>query len=288
MGYRALDMYCAVACAMLLSVGCGNADPPAGMGRTPLPNAGTAAPPLAGITTAGTGGFGAGSGAAGTVAGTGFAGTAAGTAAAAGTGAGTSAGSGGMPPMDAGTMEKPPIVLCDPETDAGVVAEDDAGTDSASGEPGDCVVAGEVRLQYRAGDTNPLDNQIKPQFNILNDSSDAIPLTELTIRYWFNQAGGTPLAFFCDYAQIGQTLVMGSFEAVERDGADRVLEITFSGGSVGAGQQTGEIQARFSHEDWADMDEQDDYSFDPTKTAFEDWHKVTLYRRGTLIWGQEP
>jgi cellulose 1,4-beta-cellobiosidase len=52
--------------------------------------------------------------------------------------------------------------------------------------------------------------------------------------------------------------------------------------------QTGEIQTRINKSDWAVYDETNDWSFDGTKSSFTPWDRVTLYRGGTLIWGQEP
>jgi cellulose 1,4-beta-cellobiosidase len=40
--------------------------------------------------------------------------------------------------------------------------------------------------------------------------------------------------------------------------------------------------------DWSNFDESNDYSYDPTKTSYQDWNKVTLYKGGTLVWGIEP
>jgi len=57
---------------------------------------------------------------------------------------------------------------------------------------------------------------------------------------------------------------------------------------LAAGGRSGEIQTRFSKSDWANYSETGDYSYDPTKTAFADWSKVTLYRNGVLVWGTEP
>src|SRR5206468_3211841 len=73
-------------------------------------------------------------------------------------------------------------------------------------------------------------------------------------------------------------------------GADYYLEVRFAAGagSVAAGGNTGEIQNRFSKTDWTNYNEANDYSFDPTKTAYADWSHVTLYRNGALVWGTEP
>ena len=90
------------------------------------------------------------------------------------------------------------------------------------------------------------------------------------------------------FQQIGCGQVQGAFVTSDRQGGDHYLELSFVSGSLAGGAQTGEIQARFNKEDWAVYDESNDFSFDPTKTAFADWNRVTLYRNGTLVWGVEP
>lgn len=71
--------------------------------------------------------------------------------------------------------------------------------------------------------------------------------------------------------------------------ADHYMEITFTGGlMIAPGGSTGEIQTRYNKSDYANYDETNDYSFDPTKTTFTTWDRVTLYDNGTLIWGVEP
>jgi hypothetical protein len=202
----------------------------------------------------------------------------------AGGSSGADAGTAGAAGADAAVADAGPTLPTEcADDDAGIVdlADEDAG-------PRGCIVVGDVKVQYRAGDTDIANNQIKPQFNLVNTGTTAVDLSELTIRYWFADAGPTPLMFWCDYAQIGCGIVRGAFETSDRPGGDHYLEVSFMSGTLAGGASTGEIQARFNHEDWALFAEGDDYSFDPTKTSFADWHKVTLYQRGALIWGLEP
>jgi cellulose 1,4-beta-cellobiosidase len=149
-----------------------------------------------------------------------------------------------------------------------------------------------LRVQYRAADTNAADNQIKPHFNILNSGGSSVPLSELKIRYWYTREGTVGQNFFCDYAVVNCSNITGTFVQVSpaRTGADFYLEVGFSAaaGSIAAGGQSGEIQARFAKTDWSNYNETGDFSFDPTKTSFADWDHVTLYRNGTLVWGTEP
>jgi cellulose 1,4-beta-cellobiosidase len=73
-------------------------------------------------------------------------------------------------------------------------------------------------------------------------------------------------------------------------GADTYAELTFTAGAgtLAPGAQTGDIQLRMAKTDWTNFNEANDYSFDPTKTAYADWSKTTLYMNGTLVWGAEP
>ncbi|WP_438447010.1 cellulase family glycosylhydrolase [Gorillibacterium sp. sgz5001074] len=142
---------------------------------------------------------------------------------------------------------------------------------------------GGLTVQYRAGDTNSGDNQIKPQFNIKNTGASSVKLSELKLRYYFSKDGSPSMISWIDWAQIGGSHINRSF-------TDSYVELGFDegAGTVAAGGETGEIQLRMSKNDWSNFNETNDYSFDSSKTAFIDWNKVTLYRNGTLVWGLEP
>lgn len=158
---------------------------------------------------------------------------------------------------------------------------EDAGTDAPTPTG--------LRVQYKASATGATTNELKPHFNIVNDGPDTVALGELTLRYWYTlEPGSTTEVFACDYAQIGCGQVMAAFAAASGANADHALEITFAGGSLAAGQQTGEIQARFHKDNYSNYDQTNDYSFDPAKTSFADWDKVALYHNGALVWGIEP
>lgn len=161
----------------------------------------------------------------------------------------------------------------------------------AGGEP-EPVPAGDLKVQYKAGDTNAGDNQLKPHFNIVNNGAAAIPLSELTLRYYLTLDGGGSLVFNCDWAVVGCSNLSGKFVQLENPApsADAYLEISFkaSAGSLSPGGSSGEIQTRSHRSNWTNLDESNDYSFDSMKTSFADWEKVTLYRNGSLVWGNEP
>ena len=163
-----------------------------------------------------------------------------------------------------------------------------ASSSSASSSTGGVVMG--LALQYRAADVNTTDNQMKPHFRILNGSGVSVPLSSLTIRYYFTSEGNPPQIFECDFAAVGCSNLTGVYAAASGAGADHYVEVGFTAaaGSVAAGGDSGEIQARLHNQDFSNLNEANDYSFDPTKTAFTDWTKVTLFQSGALVWGTEP
>ncbi len=170
------------------------------------------------------------------------------------------------------------------------------GTTSAT-----VAVAPALKVQYRVRPDGhrTTDNRVKPHFQVVNVGDKAVPYGELTLRYWYTRenqtypwaADNTSQQFWVDYAAIGAGGVKGSFTALPgpRAGADYYLEVSFPGtASLAAGKSSGEIQTRFNNANWSDLNEANDYSFDPSKTQYTDWDRVTLYRNGELVWGTEP
>lgn len=159
-----------------------------------------------------------------------------------------------------------------------------ANSAAVSATPAGVVVpTSDLVLQYRAGDSNATDNQIKPFFNIKNLGSTAVDLSDLKIRYYFSKEGTAALDSAIDWAVVGGANIVRTF-------GDGYVELSFTSGagSIPAGGQSGDIQLRIYKTDWSNFDESNDYSYDPTKTSYQDWDKVTLYQGGSLVWGIEP
>jgi hypothetical protein len=163
-----------------------------------------------------------------------------------------------------------------------------ASSSSASSSTGGVVMG--LALQYRAADVNATDNQMKPHFRILNGSASSVPLSSLTIRYYFTSEGNPPQIFDCDYAAVGCANLTGVYALASGVNADHYVQISFTAaaGSIAAGGDSGEVQARLHNQDFSNVNEANDYSFDLTKTAFTDWTNVTLFQNGALVWGTEP
>lgn len=152
----------------------------------------------------------------------------------------------------------------------------------------------DVKVQDRSHDNDNPDNTLYALYRVANTSASAVPLSSLTMRYWFtNESPSDPLEFDCDWAQLNCSNITARFVVLSpaRSSANTYVEISFSAGagSVAAGQNSGEIQTRVHHVNWSNFNTTETYSFisDPS-FVYEDTQTVTLYQNGALIWGVEP
>ncbi|MFS1512083.1 glycoside hydrolase family 9 protein [Chengkuizengella sp. SCS-71B] len=173
-----------------------------------------------------------------------------------------------------------------------VTAENGSGTTDSNTVSATPQLPSDLKLQYKAADTNATDNQFKPHFNMVNTGNSSVPLSELTIRYYYTADGSQSFEFHCDYAVVGCGNVSGAHVQMSNpaENADHYLEISFSAGAgnLAAGGQSGEIQARNNKSDWSNLNELNDYSYNGNLTDFTEWNQVTLYQNGALISGVEP
>ena len=151
-----------------------------------------------------------------------------------------------------------------------------------------------VKVQDRSHDNDNPDNTLYALYQVVNTSTTAVPLSSLTMRYWFtNESPSDPLEFDCDWAQLNCSNITGKFVVLSpaTSRANTYLEISFraGAGSVVAGQNSGEIQTRLHHINWSNFNTTETYSFisDPS-FVYKDTQTVTLYQNGALIWGVEP
>lgn len=144
-----------------------------------------------------------------------------------------------------------------------------------------------VRLMYRNANLDPLANESKPEFILVNAGAARLDLAQVELFYWFRDDGHEGYVFHCDWAAIGCGYLRAEFG--ERPGGWRYLRLSFSTelAALRRGQDTGEIKVRFHRSDWTEFSQMDDHSFGSVGD-FVDWAKVTVHVDGIRVWGEEP
>ena len=114
-----------------------------------------------------------------------------------------------------------------------VVAVDAAGNVSPASNTvtvtTDPVGTASLKVQYRAADSSATDQQIKPHLNIVNTGTTAVPLSELTVRYWYTRDGTQPQVYDCDFAVPGCANITAGFVTLSAPvaTADTYLQLSF-------------------------------------------------------------
>jgi gliding motility-associated-like protein len=154
------------------------------------------------------------------------------------------------------------------------------------------VVPLNLQLQYQDGDAGQLTNNIiRPYVKIMNADSVGVAYSELTMRYWLTAENYAGINTWVDYAQLGNNNVTLKYVPLvqPRNGAFGYIEYSFSAvGNLAGNSNTGQIQTRFANQDWADLNEADDYSYQSNTSNYINNNHITLYRNGVLVWGVEP
>lgn len=144
-----------------------------------------------------------------------------------------------------------------------------------------------VALDYQNESPNPTDGGISFGLKLRPTSAEAIPLSELEVRYYFTRdvPGTAVLEVFYSTVPVTKNLV--TIPAVP--GADAYLSYTF-GDEAGVGALTSaiEIKGAFHTDSYTPLNECNDFSFNPAITTYAPSDHVAVYRNGTLIWGSAP
>lgn len=154
--------------------------------------------------------------------------------------------------------------------------------------------AANYTLQYRCNECQAQTNAIKPHVRLYNNTGSAVPLTEITIRYWYTldgtSSGQTNTVEWAGKSDNTNITNYVSSSVVNTSGKNYYLQLSFSS-SAGSIPNGGWVQVENNLHDvnWAQVyNQSDDWSFDGTKTSYAEWDRITVYRNGSLVWGQEP
>jgi hypothetical protein len=175
-----------------------------------------------------------------------------------------------------------------PGGDGGVL---DAGMSSCADAGPPC---GTLKVQYAiANQDKPIGTWIRPHLNVVNTGTENIPLSQLTIRYWYTVEAPQPQTWACDYSTTvpcADFTVTFSAVVPARAGASDAFDVGFLGaaGTLAAGGQTQGFGIRVGKTDFSNYSQSDDYSYAPNLSQLTDDPKITLYRNGVLVWGTEP
>jgi hypothetical protein len=191
-----------------------------------------------------------------------------------------------------------------------------AGGADAGGASGEAGAGGEMGCERREGGdiqawlhqdiTNEIDNGIHPAF-LLTRTGLSVPLNQLTIRYYFSAEGAGAWVLTCLWVTKAGDMSSGlcdegvSLEVVPldppRQQTDHYLEVSFAGVSNATLSEGFPTEARVMF--WRDgrpmLNLANDYSFvanlDPTMNegtrTYQQTSRVTVYRDGALVWGEE-
>ncbi|WP_186755980.1 LamG-like jellyroll fold domain-containing protein [Echinicola salinicaeni] len=148
-----------------------------------------------------------------------------------------------------------------------------------------------LEVVYKNEDLNQLsDDQLQPNFKLVNKDTMGVDLKNITTRYWFTPENIRHIQTRLDYAALGADQVTMSYTglAEPREKALGYVEYSFGENShLAQGNDSGEIKSGIHNEDWSDFDETNDYSM-LESSDFTLNPSITLYYQGILIWGNEP
>ncbi len=150
-----------------------------------------------------------------------------------------------------------------------------------------------LQVYYKVGNPgSAITNQVMPRLELANTGKNSVNLSDVPIRYWYTLDTQKAQSYWCDYAVVGCNNISARFVLLSspHTRANAYLEIRFTSGAgnLAPAANTGEIQNRFNKNDWSNYHQDDDYSYIGSDTSFTLSSRVTLYYRGTLVWGSEP
>jgi hypothetical protein len=154
-----------------------------------------------------------------------------------------------------------------------------------------CGTATNVSVQIAMREIAPTNPAVSVDFKLFNNGTTPIPLSEMTLRYYYTIDTTQVQTAFVDYAAVGNGNIALSFGTLNpaKTNADSYLQVGFTAaaGSLAGGANTSNIQTRFNKNDFSNYNEANDYSYTGS-LSFMMTTKVTVYRLGVLVYGTEP
>jgi hypothetical protein len=155
-----------------------------------------------------------------------------------------------------------------------------------------------LQVDYKALTLAPTTPELDIELDIVNTGDHVVFLDELTPEYWFSDEDpSSPLEFACDFATVGcanvSAVVQGGFNN-QPSTANSVAALSFELGSAATqplapGQST-DIQFRIFHQDFSQMTQANDYSYNAADTTLTPNPLIPLFvvNEGEANWGVPP
>jgi len=157
-----------------------------------------------------------------------------------------------------------------------------------------------ISLLYKAAAPGAMADSIQAEITINNAGPDTIPLSELTVRYFFTDeiANRMPVVTINYGHREGPSMYLELVDKITKriapapnpvTTADTMVELGFPAG-VGSFAKNDKVVLlmKYNGTMFPMVTQTNDYSFDGTKTAPTLWDKIVILRNGDVIWGTPP
>ncbi|MBN2442317.1 MAG: S8 family serine peptidase [Spirochaetales bacterium] len=141
----------------------------------------------------------------------------------------------------------------------------------------------DLLLQYKCVETSGYVTNASFQLRMINRDTYPVDLADITLHYYYTKEGEQNVIVDIDYA----TIEMSALILTPKNDH---LEMRFTQ-NAGILKDTDkvEINLRFHMADWSNLDQSNDFSFDPTfSSELKFCKKIPMYEKGELIWGYGP
>ncbi|HEX4790009.1 MAG TPA: cellulose binding domain-containing protein [Actinospica sp.] len=148
-----------------------------------------------------------------------------------------------------------------------------------------------VTVLYKTA-TPATSDEVDPWFELVNNTTSAIPYSGITIDYYFSDPSNETYDFGCAWAVVSCADLTGTVHTLSSPAtkADHYLQISFgsAAGSLAPGANSGDMQLRMWRADWQNINQANDYSFNGADTGYTASNQITAFENGSLVWGIEP
>lgn len=122
-----------------------------------------------------------------------------------------------------------------------------------------------ISVLYKCADTNPSTSGIRFSFQVRNEDTVTVPLSDVKVRYWYTRDDGKWQSFNCYYAVVGYGNVYGNMVRIPLSStfstADFYTEVGFTkvAGNLTPGASSGEVQITLSKYDNSKYNQSNDF-----------------------------